>query len=91
MARKKTDDQPQEKPAQWRDPEYLTEGIKLIEGFDKEIDNLREEIKTTYEDLELHGFDKKALKEIIRRRKKDRDEVEKVDEEVTELEGWLLI
>lgn len=76
---------------QWRDPDILRASIEHIEAQEAEKKTIADDIKDTYDNLETLGFDKDACKEIVRRRKKAREDVEAVDEEVSELEGYLLI
>jgi uncharacterized protein (UPF0335 family) len=57
----------------------LEKFVDRIERLAEEKDALQEDIKNVYAELESQGFDKKVVRTLIRRRKKDREELEQED------------
>ncbi len=63
--------------------------VKRIENLTAERQTFSDDIKDVYNEAESEGFDKKALKQIIARRKKDRAEVDNLDAVVETYEAAL--
>lgn len=53
--------------------------VQRIERLDEEIRELNADKAEVYKEAEGRGFDKKALKEVIRRRSKDQGELQLLD------------
>lgn len=60
--------------------EQLKQIVERIEKLMEDMSNIKADIKEVYKEAKSDGFDVKALKEIIRMRKKDRDEIAEQDE-----------
>lgn len=56
--------------------EQLTSFIQRVERLEEERSDISENIKLVFQEAKATGFDIKALKEIIKLRKKSADEVE---------------
>ena len=60
--------------------EQLKQIVERIEKLMEDMANIKCDIKEVYKEAKSDGFDVKALKDIIRMRKKDRDEIAEMDE-----------
>ncbi len=65
-----------EQPAQ----EQLKNIVERIEKLSEDITNIKADVKEIYKEAKSSGFDVKALKDIIKMRQKDKDEIEERDE-----------
>ena len=61
-------------------PEILKQFIEQIEQLEEEKQAVAESIKDVYSELKGEGFDAKIVREIIKLRKLDRDELDEHDE-----------
>lgn len=61
-------------------PEVLKQFIEQIEQLEQEKQAISESIKDVYQELKGNGFDVKIVREIIKLRKFDRDELDEHDE-----------
>ena len=61
-------------------PEILKQFIEQIEQLEEEKQAVAESIKDVYSELKGEGFDVKIVREIIKLRKLDRDELDEHDE-----------
>ncbi len=61
-------------------PEILKQFIEQIEQLEEEKQAVAESIKDVYSELKGNGFDVKIVREIIKLRKLDRDELDEHDE-----------
>lgn len=61
-------------------PEVLKQFIEQIEQLEEEKQAIAESIKDVYQELKGEGFDVKIVREIIKLRKLDRDELDEHDE-----------
>lgn len=57
----------------------LLESILCIERLESEKESTQENIKDIYSTLKSEGFDTKTLKKIVKRRKKEKEELEMED------------
>lgn len=57
----------------------LLESIQSIERLESEKESTQENIKDIYSTLKSEGFDTKTLKKIVKRRKKEKEELEMED------------
>lgn len=60
--------------------EQLKSVVERIEKLNEDLTNIKADIKEIYKEAKSDGFDVKALKEIIRMRKRDKDEIAEQDE-----------
>lgn len=60
--------------------EQLKSVVERIEKLNEDLTNIKADIKEIYKEAKSNGFDVKALKEIIRMRKRDKDEIAEQDE-----------
>lgn len=60
--------------------EQLRSVVERIEKLNEDIASLKADVKEVYKDAKGSGFDVKTLKDIIRLRKKDKDELAEADE-----------
>ena len=70
--------------------EQLQQYIEKIEHLEEEVSALRADIRSVYADAKGSGFDAKALREVIKLRKKskpDRDEFEFLRDEYKKILG----
>ena len=56
--------------------EHLRQTIEKIERLETEKKEVSEQIKDVFAEAKAHGFDTKALREVIKLRKQDRDKRE---------------
>ena len=56
--------------------EHLRQTIEKIERLEVERKEVSDQIKDVYAEAKAHGFDTKALKEVIKLRKQDREKRE---------------
>ena len=61
-------------------PQILKQFIEQIEQLEEEKQAVAESIKDVYSELKGEGFDVKIVREIIKLRKLDRDELDEHDE-----------
>ena len=61
-------------------PQILKQFIEQIEQLEEEKQSIAESIKDVYSELKGEGFDAKIVREIIKLRKLDRDELDEHDE-----------
>lgn len=54
--------------------------VERIEKLMDDMANVKADIKEVYKEAKSDGFDVKALKDIIKMRKKDKDELAEMDE-----------
>ena len=71
-------------------PQVLSGYIGRIERLAEEKQAIADDIKDVYAEAEGEGFDKKALRAVISRRKKDRAELESFDAVVETYESNIL-
>ena len=62
------------------DKEQLISIIERIEKLNQDLADIKADLKEVYKEAKSDGLDVKALKDIIRMRKKDRDEIAEMDE-----------
>lgn len=67
---------PMEQTAQ----EQLKSVVERIEKLNQDLADIKADLKEVYKEAKSDGLDVKALKDIIRMRKKDRDEIAEMDE-----------
>lgn len=60
--------------------DLLKSVVERIEKLNEDLTNIKADIKEIYKEAKSDGFDVKALKDIIRMRKKDKDEIAEQDE-----------
>lgn len=60
--------------------EQLKSVVERIEKINEDLANLKADLKEVYKEAKSDGFDVKALKDIIKMRKKDKDELAEQDE-----------
>lgn len=60
--------------------EQLRSVVERIEKLNDDMAAIKADIKEVYKDAKGEGFDVKTLKDIIKMRKKDKDELAEVDE-----------
>ena len=60
--------------------EQLKSVVERIEKLNEDMTNIKADIKEVYKEAKSDGFDVKALKDIIKMRKKDKDELAEQDE-----------
>lgn len=60
--------------------EQLKSIVERIEKLTEDMTAIKADIKEVYKEAKSDGLDVKALKDIIRMRKKDRDEIAEMDE-----------
>lgn len=60
--------------------EQLKSVVERIEKLNEDMANLKADLKEVYKEAKSDGFDVKALKDIIKMRKKDKDELAEQDE-----------
>ena len=60
--------------------EQLKSVVERIEKLNSDMSSIKADIKEVYKEAKSDGFDVKALKDIIRMRKKDKDEISEQDE-----------
>ena len=60
--------------------DLLKSVVERIEKLQEDMTNIKADIKEIYKEAKSDGFDTKALKDIIRMRKKDKDELAEMDE-----------
>lgn len=60
--------------------EQLRSVVERIEKLNDDMAAIKADIKEVYKDAKGEGFDVKTLKDIIKLRKKDKDELAEVDE-----------
>ena len=53
--------------------------VKRIESITTQLDEFKEDVKDIYAEAKSEGFDVKALKEVIKRRKKNRADIESLE------------
>lgn len=57
--------------------------VERIEKLNEDMSSIKADIKDIYKEAKSDGFDVKALKDIVKLRKKDRDEIAEQDEIVS--------
>lgn len=62
--------------------EILTNIVKRIESLEEEKRDIQYDIKDLYAEAKSKGIDKKALKQVIKIRKKDKVELEEQEETI---------
>ena len=62
------------------DKEQLKSVVERIEKLNGDLASIKADIKEVYKEAKGDGFDVKALKDIIKMRKKDKDELAEQDE-----------
>lgn len=67
--------------------EKIKQYVSRIERLAEERQALNDDIKNVYNEAKGDGFDVKALREVVRRRKLDRQKREELDDLVTVYEG----
>ena len=67
-------------PMEASSQEQLKQIVERIEKLMGDMSDIKRDIKEIYIEAKSDGFDVKALKDIIRMRKKDRDELAEQDE-----------
>ena len=60
--------------------EQLKSVVERIEKLNEDMTDIKADIKEIYKEAKSDGFDVKALKDIIKMRKKDKDELAEQDE-----------
>ena len=60
--------------------EQLKSVVERIEKLNEDLAGIKADIKEIYKEAKDDGFDVKALKDIIKMRKKDKDELAEQDE-----------
>jgi uncharacterized protein (UPF0335 family) len=70
-----------------KDIEALKESISQIEALETEKRSIQDDIKDIYTVLKAKGFDVKALRKLITRRRQDRLIIEKEDSALELYEG----
>lgn len=60
--------------------EELKSIVERIEKLNEDLSAIKADIKEVYKEAKSDGFDVKALKDIIKMRKKDKDELAEQDE-----------
>jgi uncharacterized protein (UPF0335 family) len=65
----------------------LTEYVHQIEQLEDERSQIAEKVKQKYQELKVNGFSVTIVREVIKRRKKARDEVEEADTLLTMYES----
>ena len=60
--------------------EQLKSIVERIEKLNEDLSGIKADIKEIYKEAKDDGFDVKALKDIIKMRKKDKDELAEQDE-----------
>ena len=60
--------------------EQLKSVVERIEKINEDLANLKADLKEVYKEAKSDGFDVKALKDTIKMRKKDKDELAEPDE-----------
>lgn len=60
--------------------EQLKSVVERIEKLNEDLGGIKADIKEIYKEAKSDGFDVKALKDIIKMRKKDKDELAEQDE-----------
>ena len=60
--------------------EQLKSVVERIEKLNEDMTGIKADIKEIYKEAKDDGFDVKALKDIIKMRKKDKDELAEQDE-----------
>ena len=60
--------------------EQLKSVVERIEKLNEDMANIKADLKEVYKEAKSDGFDVKALKDIIKMRKKDQDELAEQDE-----------
>ena len=60
--------------------EQLKSVVERIEKLNEDMANIKADLKEVYKEAKSDGFDVKALKDIIKMRKKDKDELAEQDE-----------
>lgn len=60
--------------------EQLKSVVERIEKLNEDLSGIKADIKEIYKEAKDDGFDVKALKDIIKMRKKDKDELAEQDE-----------
>ena len=78
------------KPASNSDPNNkLRTLVDRIERIEDEKDAMASDIRDIYAEAKDHGYDTKVLRAVMRRRKKDRAELEAFDSELDRYESAL--
>lgn len=62
------------------DKDQLKSVVERIEKLNEDLAGIKADIKEIYKEAKDDGFDVKALKDIIKMRKKDKDELAEQDE-----------
>lgn len=62
------------------DGTHLLSYIERIERLNQEVEDIQADIKEIYTEAKMSGFDKKYVKELIKLRKLDPDELSEQDE-----------
>lgn len=70
--------------------ERLAAHVRAVESLEAERREIGEAITDRYTQADLDGFDKRALRELIRRRRMDREEREQLEAQVHAYEQGLL-
>lgn len=70
-------------------PAVLKGYINRIENLDEQKKGISDDIKDVYNEAANEGFDKKALREVIRRRKKSKAELTELENMVELYEAHL--
>lgn len=67
-------------PMEQNTQEQLKSVVERIEKLNDDLASIKADIKEIYKEAKSDGFDVKALKDIIKMRKKDKDELAEQDE-----------
>lgn len=67
-------------PMEQTQKDQLKSIVERIEKLNEDMAAIKADIKEVYKDAKGEGFDVKTLKDIIKMRKKDKDELAEVDE-----------
>lgn len=67
-------------PMEQTQKEQLKSIVERVEKLNEDMAAIKADIKEVYKDAKGEGFDVKTLKDIIKMRKKDKDELAEVDE-----------
>ena len=58
-----------------KSPEELKDIVRRVENIERQIKDLREDISEIFKDAKNQGFDVKTIKQIVKLRKKDSNEI----------------
>lgn len=67
-------------PMEQTQKDQLKSIVERVEKLNEDMAAIKADIKEVYKDAKGEGFDVKTLKDIIKMRKKDKDELAEVDE-----------